>query len=140
MTSLTHEQRGSETGAWDPEACPGDAGKGCGHSLDTVARGAPPARGFRPPHQGTGRGLCPQTYPKTLGQEVGERQRVGHTCEAGWTAGLAWLPRPPPAPVCPAERPGVSHTPRPGLASSVGVGTVGRRLGTRRGRGLGGWG
>ena len=69
MTSLTHEQRGSETGAWDPEACPGDAGKGCRHSLDTVPRGRPhqpeapmtPARAFGPLHQGTGRGLCPQT-------------------------------------------------------------------------------
>lgn len=52
----------------------------------------------------------------------GKRQRVGHTCEAVWTAGLAWPPHPPLAPVCPTERPGISHTLHPGPGSSVGVG------------------
>lgn len=73
-----------------------------------------------------------------MGEEGGSRPRVRSRLDS--RPGLAWPPRPPPAPMCPAERPGVSHTPHPCLGSSAGVGAVGRRLSTRGGRGLGGWG
>lgn len=127
VTSLTHEQWGLRS-SLRPSACAGDVGKGCRHSLAWCPEGGPPqpeapmtpALAFGQLNVGTSRGCVHRHNPRcTVG--VG-RGRVSATCEAVWTAGLAWPPHLPLAPVCPHRAaPGLTHTtPWPRLLSGGG--------------------
>lgn len=125
--------------------------RGCGEGLQAQlghgARRRPslqpeapmtPALAFGQLNVGTKQGAVSTDITQDAGWGA-ERQRVGHTCEAVWTAGLAWLLTPTPGPCVPyRDAQGLTHTTIPGPGSSVGVGGRGWRLGTRRGHGLAG--